>query len=137
LRDPARFARIGTNVFYMRGFPPNLAVRQTGHAACGWGRRTNLRSGEYAMKFKFGIRQALVSSAIFAGILTALVFFDAGVRDRFSEVVSSGGASSLTARVSYLGDAMFDAARHQSLENAPMVVFATAGALLFLFMVRT
>ena len=32
---------------------------------------------------------------------------------------------------------MFDAVRHQSLENAPMVVFATAGALLFLFMVRT
>ena len=89
------------------------------------------------MRFKFGIRQALVSSAIFAGILTALVFFDAGVRDRFSELVTSGGASSLTDRVAFLGDAVFDAARHQSLENAPMVVFATAGALLFLFMVRT
>jgi hypothetical protein len=89
------------------------------------------------MKFKFGIRQALVSSAIFAGLLTALVFFDAGVRDRFTEMVSGGGAASLTDRAAYLGDALFDAVRHQSLENAPMVVFATAGALLFLFMVRT
>ena len=89
------------------------------------------------MKFKFGARQALVSSAIFGGILLALVCFDAGVRDRFNELVSSGGATSLGDRVAYLGNAMFDAARHQSLENAPMVVFATAGALLFLFMVRT
>lgn len=89
------------------------------------------------MKFRFGIRQALVSSAVFGAILLALVFVDAGVRDRFTELVSAGGASSVTDRVSYLGDAMFDAARHQSLENAPMVVFATAGALLFLFMVRT
>lgn len=89
------------------------------------------------MKAKFGIRQALVSSAVFAAILTALVFFDAGVRDRFTDLVSSGGASSVTDRVAYFGDAVFDAARHQSLENAPMVVFATAGALLFLFMVRT
>lgn len=89
------------------------------------------------MKVKFGSRQALVSAAIFGAILLGLVCFDAGVRDRFTELVSSGGASSLTDRVAYLGDAMFDAARHQSLENAPMVVFATAGALLFLFMVRT
>jgi hypothetical protein len=89
------------------------------------------------MKVKFGARQALVSSAIFGGILLALVCFDAGVRDRLGELLSSGGASSLTDRAAYLGDAVFDAARHQSLENAPMVVFATAGALLFLFMVRT
>jgi hypothetical protein len=121
----------------MRRFSRESARLKSGHVDCVCGTRTKLRSGEYAMKFKFGIRQALVSSAIFAGILTALVFFDAGVRDRFTEVVSSGGASSLTDRVAYLGDAMFDAARHQSLENAPMVVFATAGALLFLFMVRT
>jgi hypothetical protein len=29
------------------------------------------------------------------------------------------------------------AAKHQSIENAPLVVFATAGAILFLFMVKT
>ena len=89
------------------------------------------------MKFKFGMREALASTAVFVAILLALVFLDAGVRDRVTELASTGGASSLTGNVSYLGDAMFDAVRHQSLENAPMVVFATAGALLFLFMVRT
>ena len=89
------------------------------------------------MKFKFGMRQTLVSTGIFAAILAALVFFDDGVRERMTELASPAGASSLSDRVSYLGDAMFDAVRHQSLENAPMVVFATAGALLFLFMVRT
>ena len=89
------------------------------------------------MKSKFGVRQAILSSGIFGGILLALVCFDAGVRDRFTELVSVGGASSVADRVAFFGDAVFDAARHQSLENAPMVVFATAGALLVLFMVRT
>jgi hypothetical protein len=32
---------------------------------------------------------------------------------------------------------VWDAARHQSIENAPLVIFATVGAVLFLFMVRT
>jgi hypothetical protein len=40
-------------------------------------------------------------------------------------------------RASYLGDAVLTAVKHQSLENAPLVVFATVGAVLFLFMVRT
>ena len=89
------------------------------------------------MKFKFGIRQAAVSSAVFAAMVIALVFVDASVRDRFTDLMSSGGVGTWTDRASFLGEAMMDAARHQSLENAPLVVFATAGALLFLFMVRT
>lgn len=89
------------------------------------------------MNVKFGIRQALISTAVFGAIVLALVSVDAGVRDRVSELVSSGSASSWTERASFLGDSVLSAAKHQSLENAPLVVFATAGALLFLFMVRT
>ena len=89
------------------------------------------------MKVRFGFRQALVSSGVFALIVLALVTVDASVRDRFTELVSAGGVSSWTDRASVLGDAVLTAARHQSIENAPLVVFATAGALLVLFMVRT
>lgn len=89
------------------------------------------------MKVKMGIRQGLISTAVFGAIVLALVSVDAGVRDRFSEMVSSGSASSWTERASFFGDSVVTAAKHQSLENAPLVVFATAGALLFLCMVRT
>jgi hypothetical protein len=90
------------------------------------------------MKFKFGIQQALASSAVFGLVLLALVSVDERVRGRFTELVSGGDSlGSLGDRVSYLGDAVMTAARHQSIENAPLVVFATVGAVLFLFMVRT
>jgi hypothetical protein len=90
------------------------------------------------MKVKFGIQQAFASSAIFALIILALVALDGRVRDRFTEMVAGGDAiGTWSGRAAFLGDAVWTAARHQSLENAPLVVFATVGAVLFLFMVRT
>lgn len=90
------------------------------------------------MKRKFGIQQTLMSLGVFAVVVLALVSVDERVGERFHDLVS-GGASlgSVGDRVAYLGDAVMDAARHQSIENAPLVVFATVGAVLFLFMVRT
>jgi hypothetical protein len=90
------------------------------------------------MKFKFGVQQAVASSAVFGLIVLALISVDARVKDRFTELVSGGDSlGSWTDRASFLGDAVMSAARQQSIDNAPMVVFATVGALLFLFMVRT
>ena len=90
------------------------------------------------MKVKFGIQQALASSAVFVLIVLTLVSVDARVRERFNEMASGGDAlGSWADRAAFLGDAVWDAARHQSIENAPMVVFATVCAVLFLFMVRT
>jgi hypothetical protein len=90
------------------------------------------------MKFKFGVQQALASSAVFALILLALTSVDERVRERFTDLMSGRETvGSWTERASYLGDAVLTAAKHQSLENAPLVVFATVGAVLFLFMVRT
>jgi hypothetical protein len=40
-------------------------------------------------------------------------------------------------RVSELGGALMTALRTQSIENAPLLIFATAGGVLFLFMFRT
>ena len=90
------------------------------------------------MKLKFGFQQALASSAVFVLILLALVSVDARVKERFSELVYGGDAlGSWGQRASFFGDALWTAARHQSIENAPLVVFATAGVVLVLFMVRT
>ena len=90
------------------------------------------------MKFKFGMQQALASSAVFVLVLLALVSVDERVRERFNDLISGGETVGTWGdRASYLGDAVLTAARHQSIENAPLVVFATVGAVLFLFMVRT
>lgn len=86
---------------------------------------------------KFGIRQGLVSAAVFCTLLLALVSVDARVKDRFSELLAGNSVSSVGDRVAVLGEALASAARHQSIENAPLLIFASAGVMLFLFMVRT
>ena len=89
------------------------------------------------MQIKLGLRQAVLSTLVFCGVLLALVSVDARVRDRMSEVVTGGdGVSSWGSRVTELADALATAVRYQSIENAPLMVFATVGAVLFLFMVK-
>ena len=87
---------------------------------------------------KLGVRQTVASVAVFAALLTMLVSIDGRVRDRFTELVSGGdGVTSLGDRANELGSALLSAARHQSIENAPLVVFAAVSAVLVLFMLRT
>ena len=89
------------------------------------------------MQIKLGLRQAVLSTLVFCGVLLALVSVDARVRDRMSDVVTGGdGVSSWGSRVTELADALTTAVRYQSIENAPLMVFATVGAVLFLFMVK-
>ncbi|MBW8895364.1 MAG: hypothetical protein JF613_04175 [Acidobacteria bacterium] len=88
---------------------------------------------------KLGIRQGIASAAVFGAVLMMLVSVDDRVRDRFNDVVGSGG-SGLTPwgdRVGDLGHALMSAVRYQSIENAPMLIFAAAGAVLVAFMLRT
>jgi len=90
------------------------------------------------MQIKLSLRQAVLSSLIFGGVLLALASVDARVRERVGDVVSgSDGLSPWGDRISDLGGALATAIRHQSLENAPLLVFAAVGAVLFVFMVRT
>ena len=80
----------------------------------------------------------MLSVAVFCIVLGGLVSVDDRVRDRMSDLVSSG--NNLTPwgdRLSDLGSALLSAVRHQSIENAPLLVFATVGAVLFVFMYRT
>jgi hypothetical protein len=87
---------------------------------------------------KLGLRQGLVSAAIFGAVLFALISIDERVRDRFGELVSRGNSLSPWGdRASDLGGALVSAARYQSLENAPLLVFAAAGAVLVACMLKT
>jgi hypothetical protein len=89
-----------------------------------------------AMKLR--IRQSMLSMVVFCIVLGGLVSVDDRVRDRVGDLMSNG--DNLTPwgdRVSDLGSALLMAIRHQSIENAPLLVFATVGAVLFVFMVRT
>ena len=87
---------------------------------------------------KLGLRQTIASVAVFAAVLTFLVSLDERVRDRFSDFLSAGtDLSPWSHKAAELGNALVDAARHQSIENAPMMIFAVVGAVLVLFMVRT
>jgi hypothetical protein len=84
-----------------------------------------------------GTRQALVSAAVFGLLLVMLVSVDQRVRERATQMVSRGdGLSSIGDRTKDLGGALLSAVRHQSIENAPLVVFATVGAVLVVFMLK-
>jgi hypothetical protein len=90
------------------------------------------------MKVKMGMRQGALSAAIFGAIMFALVSVDARVRDHVSELVgSTASVAPLSTRFAELADALWTAARYQSIENAPMLVFATVGIVLTIFMVKS
>jgi hypothetical protein len=91
-----------------------------------------------AMTAKMGIREGAASAVVFSVLLFALVSVDPRVRDHVSDFVgSSASVAPLSARFSELAGALWSAARYQSIENAPLLVFATVGAVLTVFMLRS
>ncbi len=87
---------------------------------------------------KLGFRQGIASTAVFGAVLLMLVSIDDRVRDRFNDLLGGGGG--LTPWGDRAGDlvhALMSAVRYQSIENAPLLVFAAAGAILVAFMLRT
>lgn len=90
------------------------------------------------MNLQLAKRQGALSAAVFAGIMFALVSVDARVRDHVSELVSNtSSVAPFTHRLADLGDALWLAVKYQSIENAPLVVFATVGIVLTVFMVKS
>ena len=89
------------------------------------------------MQIKLSLRQWMISTLVFGGVLIALTSVDARVRERVSDVVTGG--DNLTPwgdRVSDLGSALALAVRHQSIENAPALIFVAVGAVLVVFMLK-
>ena len=89
------------------------------------------------MQIKLSVRQWALSTLVFGGVLVALATVDPRVRDKVGGVLS--GADGLTPfgdRITDVGSVIVTAIRHQSIDNAPMMIFAVVGAVLFLFMFR-
>ena len=86
---------------------------------------------------KLTLRQSTASVVVFLAVLLMLVSVDDRVRDRFEDLASGHDGMSLASRSGELGGALVSAAKHQSIENAPLVVFAVVGAVLVVFMVKT
>jgi len=85
-----------------------------------------------------GLRQSTLSITVFVVVLGGLVSVDPRVRERITALLYGGdGVSSVGERAGELGDALLSAVRYQSIENAPLLIFATVGIVLFLFMVRS
>jgi hypothetical protein len=87
---------------------------------------------------KLGVREAIISPVVFGVILLVLASVDERVKERFTTLFASGdGLSPWAHRLADLGGALVSAARTQSIENAPLVLFATVGVMLVIFMVRS
>ena len=84
-----------------------------------------------------GLRQTAISITGLTIVLAGLTFVDPRVRDRLGALVSGEDGGTLVDRVSELAQALVTALKYQSIENAPLLIFATVGAVLFVFMVRT
>ena len=74
-------------------------------------------------------------------LLIALVSIDDRVRERVTGILrtppSSAEITGASTQVGQISRVVFKAARDQSVEHAPMVVFSVAAAVLVLFMLRT
>jgi hypothetical protein len=85
---------------------------------------------------KLGFKQSIVSAAVFGLVLLLLVSVDPRVREKANDLVVGNGVSTLGNRATDLGGTLVSAARHQSIENSPLVIFAAVGAILVLFMLK-
>lgn len=91
------------------------------------------------IKRPFG--EALISVGALAVLLVALVSVDERVRQQVSLRLSGGAAQAelrgAGVQVHDLATVIIDAARYQSIEHAPMMMFILAGTVLFVFMLRS
>jgi hypothetical protein len=87
------------------------------------------------------IGEAMMTVGGALAVVLTLVLLDQRVRDQVGLLLDphhpAATLSRLGERASAVVAIVVMAARHQSLEHAPLVIFAVAAAVLVLFMVRT
>ena len=90
---------------------------------------------------KRAIGDALISVGALCALIGLLAAFDARVREQISLRVGAGQPAAQVAHaeaaVRNLATVVFVAARDQSIEHAPLVIFVLAATVLLLFMLRT
>jgi hypothetical protein len=89
------------------------------------------------MTAKLGVREGAISAAVFAAVLFALISVDPRVHDRMSDLFATGSVTPWGDRAGDLIGALVAAARYQSFDNAPVLIFVTVGVVLMVFMFRS
>ena len=81
---------------------------------------------------------ALASLGVLVVVLVTLMSVDVRVREQVQTVIASTSqVGDASGRIGEVGAVLFDAARTQSMDHAPMMIFIAAASVLVLFMVRT
>lgn len=85
--------------------------------------------------------EALISVGSLGALIAMLAAFDPRVRQQIALRISAGQPAAQVAdaeaTVRNLASVVFIAAREQSIEHAPLVIFVLLATVLFLFMLRT
>ena len=81
---------------------------------------------------------ALVSGAVVVVVLITLMSIDVRVREQVRMVLgTTSGVQAAGGRVGDVGTVLFEAARTQSIDHGPLMIFIAAATVLVLFMVRS
>ena len=90
---------------------------------------------------KRAVSEALISVGSLCVLIAMLATFDERVRQEISMRVGPGQPAmqmaNAGATIRSLASIVFVAAREQSIEHAPLVIFVLLATVLFLFMLRT
>jgi hypothetical protein len=88
---------------------------------------------------RFG--EVLISIAALGVLLAVLISVDDRVREqvgmRFNTAQAKSDLAGVGAQAHDLAGAIFSAARHQSIEHAPLMIFVFSATVLVVFMLRT
>src|SRR5439155_128141 len=103
-------------------------------------RRVEVSLGKERPAMRRVLGEALMSAGTVAVLLIALVAFDDRVREQLSQRFMAQPSAQLASaghQVRNITSVIAEAARDQSREHAPMLIFALTAAVLVLFMLRT
>jgi hypothetical protein len=89
------------------------------------------------MTAKVGFRESVVSAFVFGAVLFALVSFDPRVKAQVTDSLRNTSANTMTSRAGEVGGVLWRAARDKSMDGAPVLIFATVGIALTIFMLKT
>lgn len=83
---------------------------------------------------------ALASAGVLAFVLAVLISIDVRVREQLRAILPAASPSALAGIGTQLHEVtsvVYDAARTQSIDHAPLMIFVVIGTILLLCMVRT
>ena len=80
----------------------------------------------------------LLSAGVLVLVLLALMALDIRVREQIRMAITSNASIDAAGNtVGEFGSVLFDAAKNQSIDHGPMMIFIAAAVVLVLFMMRT